>query len=128
MNNAEKIGKLVERFGKSVQVFEKKRVLGFISITHHRGWLWIEDAGGHWSVTLASDKAEHQPLNGPALCADFRKDNGERKIGPLDLIGAWKSTLSMLPIRNEEEAIRVFNLISSQIELALHFYSEAAEK
>lgn len=124
MNNAQKISKLVEQLGDSVQIFERKRVLGFIPLTISRGWLWLEDAGDHWSVTLANGKTTHQPLGGPALGADFRKDSGERKVGPLDLTGAWKSALSMWPIKNEEEAARVFTLISHRIDLALRFHCE----
>ena len=122
MSNAEKISRLMERFGRSVQIFERKHVLGFIPITLSRGWLWIEDANDHWSVTLANGKTTHQPLDGPALGADFRKDNGERKIGPFDLTGAWKSAISMWPIRNEKEAARVFGLITSRIDLAYRYH------
>jgi len=122
VNNAQKISKLVERFGKSVQIFERKRVLGLVLVTLSRGWLWIENANDHWSVTLANGKTTHQPLGGPALGADFRKDNGECKVGPLDLTGAWKSALSMWPIRNEEEAARVFSLIASRVNLAYRYH------
>lgn len=126
MNRSQKIGKLVEKFGKSVQIFERKRVLGFIPLTLSRGWLWIEDTHDHWSVILANGKMTHQPLDGHAFGADFRKDNGERKVGPLDLTGAWKTAVSMWPIRNEEEAVRVFNLISSRVDLAFCFHCEAS--
>lgn len=123
MNNSQKISKLVEKFDKSVQIFERKRVLGFIPFTLSCGWLWIEDECDCWAVTLANGKTTHDSLDGPALCVNFRKDNGERKVGPLHLTGAWKSTLSMWPIENEEEAIQVFNLIQSRVDLAfrLHF-------
>ncbi|MDO8507041.1 MAG: hypothetical protein Q7S53_00545 [bacterium] len=125
MNDSQKIAELVKRCGKSVQILEKKRMLGFIPVTHSRGWLWIDDANDHWSVTLANGKTSHQALGSKAFAADFRKANGERKIGPSDLTGVWKSALSMWPIRDEEEAVRVFDLIVSRIDLAYSYHCTA---
>lgn len=122
MNNAQKISKMVERLGRSVQIFEQKRMFGFIPITLSRGWLWFKDVNDHWSVMLASDKTTHNSLNGPAYSADFRKDNGKRKIGPLYLTGTWISAFSTWPIVDEEKAIRTFNLIASKIDLAYRYY------
>ena len=122
MSNAQKIIELMKLFGRSVRIFERKRVLGLFSVTLSRGWLWIDDAGDHWSVTFANGETVHQPFWGPALGADFRKNDGERKIGPLDLTGAWKTAISMWPIRKEEEAVRVFSLVASRVDLAYRYH------
>ena len=123
MHNAQKISQLTERFGKEIKVLERIRVLGFIPVTLSCGWLWISvDANDHWSVTLASRRTGHYPIFSPAFGADFRKDNGERKIGPLHLRGAWKSAISMWPITEDEEADRVFNLIASRIDAVYRYH------
>lgn len=118
INYAEKIGRIVEKQGLGpIQVFRRKNILG-IPFKLSRGWLSFRDAGDFWSVLLTNGRHTHQPLYDDALGADFKKDDGKRKIGPLHLTGAWRSALSMWPARKDDDAIRVFNYVASMVDLA----------
>ena len=123
MNRALKIAELRKRFGDSIQVFRWRKIFGLIPIKLFLGWLWIEERDDYWSLSLASGKSSNNHFwSGPVYGADFRKDNGNRKIGPLGLTGAWKSALSMWPILEERKASQVFALISSRVDLAYQCY------
>lgn len=122
MNIALKISMLAEQYGKQVEVLQRKKILGLFPSTLHIGWLWIEDKGTYWYVTFASGKDCHNTLNGPAIGADFLKESGERRVGPLGLSGAWESALSMWPIKEEAKAISVFTRISSLIDVTFRFH------
>lgn len=126
MHNAEKISRLADRCGNTVQVFERKRLLRYIPLTVSRGWLWIEKKDGYWTVILASGQTCHKPLlAGPAFGADVCDNNGERHVGPGHLTGAWKSNLSLWPITEESEANRIFDLIMTNVDLAYRYHFAA---
>jgi hypothetical protein len=119
---AEKIAKLVEQFGESVPVLDRKKLLGIIPVTIRHGWLWVEDNDSTWRVFLANGKSTHQPLDGTLVGADIRKDNSERKTGPGELTGTWTSAVSVWPITDEKEALSVFGRILSGINLAFRHH------
>jgi hypothetical protein len=112
-NISKRIEALFSKHGESVEI---GRTLGIFS----KGWLSISDRGDFWDILYTSSKDTHsyQPLYGPALGADFLKASGERKIGPRDLTGAWKTALSLWPVRDEREAVAVFETVKGYIERA----------
>ncbi len=118
MNISQKIAELHRRLGKHVKVWHHKKLLGFIPIFWPGGWLSIDEEENSWSVMLTSNKHTHHPFLGSALGADFQKSDGERKIGPGNLTGAWFTILSMWPAKNEDEAVRIFNTVASKINAA----------
>ena len=131
----QKIEMLAEQVGNAVQVVEgveRKRVLGSTSRNVFYGWLWIEEKkarwGGkaYWRVFLANGEKTHQPsVDDPCFAADFQKANGQpyRRFG---LTGAWDSALSMWPVRDEKEATRIIDLVSSRINLAYKYHCESS--
>ena len=95
---------------------------GLFSFNKSKGWLSFHDRGDHWAVFRTNGKYTHQPLDGDALGADFLKDTGERKIGPLSLTGAWRTAFTMHPVRDEEKAVKVFNYVARMVDLAYQQY------
>lgn len=111
-NISNKIEALFGKHGEQVEVGKK---LGVLS----KGWLSISEREDSWHVMYTNGKDEHYRLfSDPALGADFLKDSGERKIGPLYLKGAWKSALSMRPVIDEGQAVEVFDTVKGYIEQA----------
>jgi len=118
----EKLAALAERFEDPVEVLERVRLLWFIPFTRCRGWFSIEDNGDHWAVLWTSHRDTHDPLfHGSAIAADVRKDTGERhqRAG---LSGAWRTALSLWPVRNENDAERIFRHVQHLVDLAYRWH------
>lgn len=114
VNTASQIKELFTNHGEKVQI---GKAWGIFS----KGWLSIKDNGDFWHVMYINGKDTHQPLSGPALAADFLKASGERKIGPMNLTGSWKSALSMWPVKDEREATLIFEIIKNYVGQAHRF-------
>lgn len=105
------ISDIYQRCGESARV---GRFLCFFSL----GWLNIEDGGDYWSVMWTSNKDYHSILAGrPAIVAEFRKSTGDRNTF-FGLSGAYKSAISMWPVRDKEEADRIFTEVTRHIKNA----------
>ena len=95
-------GKLVE-VGRSFGVFSK-------------GWLTIKDNGESLRVIYTNGKNSCTY----ALGADFVKATGQRKVEN-GLLGAWESAISIWPVRDEERAVEVFNIVESHVDAAFKY-------
>lgn len=124
MHRAEKIKALFERFGKSVPICRKVKMLGLIHLTRHDGFLWVSEEPVSWNVFLAREETSHNLLDGPVFGADFRKDNGERLVvtGLLGSTGVWKTAINLHPVRDEDEAVKLFNHVAQKVDLAFDFH------
>ena len=123
MNRAEKILKLVELRGTSVPVYRQVKFFWFIPLRFLIGYLWISDERTHWGVTIANGETSHNRAFGArAYGADFRKEDGERRIGPPGITGAWQTAITMWPVRSEEKAIEVFNYVAGLVDQAHAFH------
>lgn len=117
VNNAEKIQKIKNKCGEVVEVLERKKILGIVPYTKKHGWLRISENNDHWSVAVTNGKTTHNSLNGPAFAVDFKKENGERKIGPSRLTGVWRSIIFMNIVSEEKEIKEIFDLVVSKIDI-----------
>lgn len=128
MTYAEKIRELAHRFKEPIEITEtetKTRFWGLFTstTTHSRGWMSFDAKDVHFFVMLTSHKDSHCPLKcgWNAIAADFRKDNGERWVRH-GLSGVWESALTMWPVKEGDEAIRIFNRVSRMIDVAYSKY------
>ena len=123
MNAAEQIQWLVKYVGNHIKVRRKVpglwRIFGKWS---SNGWLSLDDKGDYWAVLWTSNRHVHNPLAGSAFGVDVNKADGLRVRGSLDLTGAWKSAISMWPIRNEEDAKVVYVKLLAMINESYEFY------
>src|SRR5690606_22989091 len=99
---------------KSNHVQIGRKHLGLTSM----GWLSLHDEGEGWSVLRTTNKGGHNPHVGPAYAVDVMKESGERKKGPLNLQGAWKSAESMTPVLDAAEAEKIYADMVKSIEQA----------
>lgn len=118
MNLSDQISALHQNYGRSVPTsFWTTFCWGFFSFLSAHNWLWVEDSGTYWTVYIASGKTTHCALFGPCYGIDVDKTTGAlyAKDG---LTGAWKTALSMWPIRNKEKAETTYKYLASKIEKA----------
>jgi hypothetical protein len=114
MNLSEKIQWLHTNVGKHVAVREWDKFLGFFPVST-KWWLTIEDDGDHWGIYRTSGKHTHvRVICGNVYLIDVRKTDGTI-FSRHGLSGAYKTALNLHPIRDEEEAIKVFNSLSELI-------------
>lgn len=124
MHLGEKLAALHQRFGKLVEVCERKQILWCLPLTLHSGWVSIEDKEDHWAVLWTSDRDTHDPLfHGPAIGIDVRKDTGERhRIAGAGLSGAWRTAVTLWPVRDDGEAEEVFRRVQRLVDLAYSYH------
>lgn len=110
------ISELQKKHGDSIPIRKStKHFFGLVTKTTTETWLWISDEGSHWNVTAASSKSHHNARSGPAYAVDIDKINGSLRAEH-GLTGAWKTALSIWPIRNKDEADNAFKYIVALIE------------
>ena len=127
MHAAQKIERLFNRFGESVKVRRRIRLFGLIPFTVGSKWLWIEEKPAYWLVYVASDKDSHNGRGPKMIAAEFLKESGERKIGPLYHTGTWKSAISLWMVLDETEAIGIFAAIKELVESTYDYYETEAQ-
>jgi hypothetical protein len=110
MNTVDKIQALLDNKGTSVEI-------GRSFFSGSKGWLAIEDKGDYFSIMYTSDKDTHSPLAGPALMLDLDKETGTRRQAA-GLSGAWRSALSMWPVRDAGEIESVQKKMTALIDAA----------
>jgi hypothetical protein len=77
-----------------------------------KGWIAIEDEDDSYFVHYTSDKDSHNRAFGAtSYAASFEKGTGDLKPGPGDLTGAWKTAISLWPVRDPAEAASVHKLM-----------------
>ena len=113
MNIVEKIKWLKEQHGESVEI-------GSSFYLFSKGWLNIDENDDAYHVMYTSAKDTHNPLSGPALGVDFTKATGDR-YKRYGLSGAWRSALSMWPVRDEVEAHQVYMQVRRYIKSAYDY-------
>lgn len=116
-NTSDLIEDLYNTCGNQAEIAKK-----FWLFSIGKGWLHLTDEGDYWFVLYTSDKDTHHILNGPALGADFEKTTGERKIRCSGLTGAWESAINMWPVKDEEKAEQIFNIVRRYVHQA-HQYN-----
>lgn len=99
------------------------------NVRHSQGWLSIEDLEDHWHVMWTSHKDTHDwhGTKQHAVGIDVDKKSGLlRTVGkagePFYLSGAWKSAISMWPVREPEAAQEILDAMSARIAAAHKHY------
>ncbi len=124
MHTAQKIEHLFNRFGETVKVRQRVLLLGLIPIIIGSRWLWIEEEPTYWLVYVASHKDSHNRGTRKLIAAEFLKESGERKIGPMDHTGTWKQALSLWMVRDEAEALQIFAAVKKLAESTYDYYDQ----
>lgn len=83
-------------------------------------YLWIERRGPVWTVFAASGRSGHFAVYGSALAVDFDDATGKR-VRRYGMTGAWRSALSMWPVRSERDAARAEALVVDLVHEAARF-------
>lgn len=108
---------LVEQEGPLFRVPKKS----WLNIFEYRPWISVDRKPDCYSVMLASGRTTHQPLHGPAYMVDFDLDTGELRSN-FGLTGAWKSAISMWPIRDRTQAEQVYQRAVALLERCYQHY------
>ncbi len=122
MHTSQKIAALQQRLGDTVQVYRRKKMLCVFNRVVPGWWLWIEDQGDYYRIFRASAQTYHSREFGKSFAADFQKATGERQLGPDPFKGAWESALTMHPIKDENRAKEIFDLVTSEIDAAYQYH------
>lgn len=119
MNRAEKIAKMVEKFGESFTILQNPEIAEGMSFQPLTGQLDIISQGDYWKVTFICHGAKSFFCDGIARCVFFRKDSGD--CGDNHCASILEYIDSNKMIRNytdEEKVLDVFNRIAAMIDLA----------
>lgn len=122
-----KLERLFGKFKHSVNVRKKFKLFGVTIFSFSTGWLWIEDDGDHWNVTLASHKTSHMPTGGPVISVDFRKTSGNVKSSTHNS-GVYKSSISMHMVRKKSEIEPILARVIAKVDEAYAFHFPPAQK
>lgn len=98
---------------RSYPVLRRWRFLWWRWSTVER-WLWIDDDGADWFVTVASGPRSHDALSGPAYGCYVDKGTGELSASR-GWTGAWRTALSMWPIRDEADARLAYGVVAAAV-------------
>lgn len=116
----QKIERLLELHGETVPITGAKatsswwqRLLGAINPIRP-GYLWIDVAKHSINVQWATGRTTHNGYQ-TTFSIDFDKATGKRYTRH-GLTGAWKSALSMWPVRDESSADAYYDRIVALIE------------
>lgn len=113
MNITDKLQALRDHKGAHVEI-------GRSFFLGSKGWLSIDDKDTHFAVMYTSDKDTHGPLSGPAYMLEINKQTGARQE-TAGLSGAWKSALSMWPVRGADEIAQVEKIMRGHIDAAYEY-------
>lgn len=131
MNTAEKIAALFSHGGKHIEVIRRKRKKRFLrstKIVHETVcWLTLEDKGTHWAVYQTSHRDYHYLLWPGGYIIDVSKADGQRRPTAGSPTGVWKTTLSVWPERDLQQALAIFAKVVAKINLAYDYYCVAIE-
>lgn len=117
MTVAQKIEAIIKHHGDSAPITKPSTFLwGLFSwLRPNKGWLWLEDHNDYWSIYLASDKHYHNGV-GSAYVVDVSKSTGLLK-NDIRSTGAYKSAVSLWPVRDPDEAHAIYINILNKIDI-----------
>ena len=126
MNRAEKISKIVEKFGELVeidQIQETTEFVGFLSVV---GRLDIVSEGNYWKVTFVSHGMKPFLVDGYACSVMFRKDTGGCVNNHSVSLLKYKNSIKVVEFYNDKESISIFfDKLASIIDLTYaNFFPE----
>jgi hypothetical protein len=126
MNRAEKISKIVEKFGELIeidQIQEKTEFMEFLPVV---GRLDIVSEGAYWKVTFVSHGMKPFLVDGYACSVMFRKDTGDCVEDQSVSILKYKNSVKVIQFCNNKEIISIFfDRLAAVIDLAYaNYFSE----
>lgn len=112
----QKIRAIIKHHGDAAPITKPSTFLwGLFSwLQSNKGWLWLDDHSDYWSIYLTSDKRYHVSF-GPVYIVDIDKSTGLLK-NDMGSTGAYKTAISVWPIRDPDEAHAIYLNILNKID------------
>lgn len=122
MNRAEKIAKIVDRFGQSIEVAQSTKTTGEVLSQPVVGQFDIIETNDCWQVTFICHGAKSFFCDGVACCVFFRKDDGECEIARQVSVLKMGTSKTMRYYADKKRVLRIFNKVAGVIDWTYAYY------
>lgn len=126
MNRAEKISKIVEKFGELVEIDQIQKGTEFMGFLPVIGRLDIVSEGAYWKVTFVSHGMKPFLIDGYACSVMFWKDTGDCVDDHSVSVLKYKNSIKVMQFYKDKETILIFfDRLAAVIDLAYaNYFSE----